>query len=230
MTKPSLRDAVLALVRKELLLELRAPQIVPAMALFSVTTLVVFHFAIQRGQVDGDLAAGVLAVTLLFAAMLGIGRLYVADHEEGGLDGFLLAPVDRNALLVAKGLAMLAFLVAVEVVLVPAFALLLLGPGLDAGSVGALIGVLALVDVGVALVGALVGALAVQTRARDLLVPLLALPLLIPVVIGVAKATTPLFLATGAEGAPLRWLAVLALYDLVFGLLAYAVFDYLVED
>lgn len=227
---PTTRAAVSALLRKELLLELRAPQVVPAMALFSVTTLVVFHFAIQRGQVDGDLAAGVLSVTLLFAAMLGIGRLYVADHEEGGLDGFLLAPVDRTALLVAKAIAMLAFLVAVELVLVPAFALLLLGPSPDLAATGELIGVLALADIGIALVGTLVGALAVQTRTRELLVPLLALPLLIPVVIGVAKATTPLFLAAGAQGAGLRWLAILGLYDLVFALLAYALFDFLVED
>ena len=123
------------MLRKELRLELRAPQAVPAMALFSVTTLVVFHFALQRGQVDGDLAAGVLWVTLLFAAMLGTSRLFVADHEEGGLDGFLLAPVDRTALLVAKALALLGFLAAVEVVAVPAFGLLLLGPTPDAGAV-----------------------------------------------------------------------------------------------
>ena len=74
------------------------------MALFSVTTFVVFHFGLQRGTVDGDLAAGVLWVTLLFAAILGVNRLFVADHEEGGFDGFLLAPVDRTALLVAKAI------------------------------------------------------------------------------------------------------------------------------
>ncbi|HEY7618183.1 MAG TPA: heme exporter protein CcmB [Solirubrobacteraceae bacterium] len=222
--------AVDALLRKELRLELRAPQAVPAMALFSVTTLVVFHFALQRGQVDGDLAAGVLWVTLLFAAMLGTSRLFVADHEEGGLDGFLLAPVDRTALLVAKAVSLFAFLVALEIVAVPAFALLLLGPTPGLGAIARLVLVLLLADVGVAVIGTLVGALAVQTRARDLLVPLLALPLLIPVVIAAAKATTPLLLATGAEGIPLRWLAILCLYDLVFGLLAYAVFDFLVED
>jgi heme exporter protein B len=222
--------AVDALLRKELRLELRAPQAVPAMALFSVTTLVVFHFALQRGEVDGDLAAGVLWVTLLFAAMLGTSRLFVADHEEGGLDGFLLAPVDRTALLVAKALSLFAFLVALEIVAVPAFALLLLGPTPGAGAIARLVLVLVLADAGVAVIGTLVGALAVQTRARDLLVPLLALPLLIPVVIAAAKATTPLLLATGAEGIPLRWLAILCLYDLVFGLLAYAVFDFLVED
>jgi heme exporter protein B len=222
--------AVNALLRKELRLELRAPQAVPAMALFSVTTLVVFHFALQRGAVEGDLAAGVLWVTLLFAAMLGTSRLFVADHEEGGLDGFLLAPVDRTALLVAKAIALFGFLAAVEVVAVPAFALLLLGPSPGAGAYAQLVAILALADVGVALVGTLVGALAVQTRARDLLVPLLALPLLIPVVIGAAKATTPLFVAAGAGDAPLRWLGILGLYDLVFGLLAFALFDYLVED
>jgi heme exporter protein B len=225
-----MRRAVGALLRKDLRLELRAPQAVPAMALFSVTTLVVFHFAIQRGQVDGDLAAGVLWVTLLFAAMLGTSRLFVADHEEGGLDGFLLAPVDRTALLVAKALAMFAYLAAVEVVAVPAFAVMLLGPTPDAGALAQLVLVLVLADAGVALVGTMVGALAVQTRARDLLVPLLALPLLIPVVIAAAKATTPLFAAAGAGDAGARWLLMLALYDLVFGLLAYAVFDFLVED
>ena len=225
-----MRRAVGAVLRKDLQLELRAPQAVPAMALFSVTTLVVFHFALQRNSVEGELAAGVLAVTLLFAAMLGISRLFVAEREEGGLDAFLLAPVDRTALLVAKALALLCFLVAVEIVLVPAFALLLLGPGLDAGTVLRLAGLLLLVDAGIAVVGTLVSAIAVQTRARDLLVPLLGLPLLIPVVIGLARGATPLFLAAGAEALPGRWLLVLALYDLTFGLLAYALFDYLVED
>jgi heme exporter protein B len=224
-----MRRAVAALLRKDLQLELRAPQAVPAMALFSVTTLVVFHFAIQRGQVEGDLAAGVLWVTLLFAAMLGTSRLFVADHEEGGLDGFLLAPVDRTALLVAKAISMFAYLAVVEIVAVPAFAIMLLAPTPGAGALAQLVVVLVLADAGVALVGTMVGALAVQTRARDLLVPLLALPLLIPVVIGAAKATTPLLAATAGD-VEARWLLILGLYDLVFGLLAYAVFDFLVED
>jgi heme exporter protein B len=90
--------------------------------------------------------------------------------------------------------------------------------------------VLLLADVGIAVVGTLVGALAIQTRARDLIVPLIALPLLLPVVIGTAKALAPTFAAAGAGALPGRWLAILGLYDLVFGLLAYAVFDFLLED
>ncbi len=90
----------------------------------------VFHFALNRNSVEGDLAAGILWVTLLFAAILGVNRLFVADAEQGGFDGFLLAPVDRSAMLVAKALTLLAYLVVLELVAVPAFALLLLGPPL----------------------------------------------------------------------------------------------------
>jgi heme exporter protein B len=222
-------SAVTALLAKELRLELRVPQSVPAMALFSITTFVVFHFGLQRGAIEGDLAAGVLWVTLLFASILGTNRLFVADHEEGGFDGFLLAPVDRTALFVAKALALLAFLVVVELVAVPAFVLMLLGPGLDVGQIAGLALVIGLADLGIAVVGTLVAALAIQTRARDLMVPLIGLPLLMPVVIAAAKGSTPL-LATAGGGLPAKWPLVLALYDVVFGLLAYAVFDFLVED
>jgi heme exporter protein B len=222
--------AVSALLAKELRLELRTFQVIPAMALFSVTTLVVFHFSLQRNAVDGALAGGVLTITLLFSAILGINRLFVADQEEDGFDGFLLAPVDRTAMLVAKALALLAFLVVLELVAVPAFAFMLLDPDLTGAALGQTVVVLLLADVALAVVGTLVGALAIQTRARDLIVPLIALPLLLPVVIGTAKLLAPTFAAAGAEALPGRWLAILGLYDLVFGLLAYAVFDFLLED
>jgi heme exporter protein B len=218
-----------ALLRKELRVELRTLESVPAMALLSITTFVLFHFGLHRSSLDGDLAAGVLWVTLLFSSMLGVNRLFVADEEQGGFDGFLLAPVDRSAMLLAKALALLLYLVVLELVAVPGFALLLLGPSLGQALPG-LLGVLALADVGIAVVGTLVSALAVRTRARDLIGPLLALPLLVPVVLGAARASTPLLLASGAQAIPGRWLAVLALYDLVFGLIAYAVFDFLLED
>ena len=224
-----MRRTVGALLRKELLVELRTLESVPGMSLFAVTTFVVFHFALQRSSVDGDLAAGILWVTLLFAAILGINRLFVADADQGGFDGFLLAPVERTSLLVAKALALLAYLVVLELVAVPAFALLLLGPSLGQAMPG-LLGVLALGDLGVAAIGTLVAALAVRTRARDLLGPLLALPLLVPIVIGGARATSPLLSLGHAGDPPGRWLLTLGLYDLVFGLIAYALFDFLLED
>jgi heme exporter protein B len=218
-----------ALLRKDLLLEVRTKESVPAMALFSLTTFVLFHFGLDRSSLSGDLAAGVLWVTLLFAAMLGVNRLFVAEREQGGFDAFLLAPVDRTAMLAAKASALFLYLVVVELVAVPAFAILLLGPSVGDGLPG-LVGTLLLADLGIALVGTLASALAIQTRARDLIAPLIALPLLVPATIAGTRATTPLLLSSGAGSVPLKWAAVLGLYDLVFALLAYAVFDFLLED
>jgi heme exporter protein B len=219
----------LTVLRKDLLLELRTFETVPAMALFSLSSFVIFHFALNRASVDGQLAAGVLTATLLFAAMLGINRLFVAEREQGGFDAFLLAPVDRSAMLLAKATALFTFLVVLEVIAVPAFGLLLLGPPLGPPLLG-LIAVLALSNLAFAVIGTLVSAIAVHTRARDLIGPIIGLPLLIPALIGTARAAGPLLAVHGSGSPPGKWLAILGLYDLVFALLAYAVFDFLLED
>jgi heme exporter protein B len=224
-----MREAVGALVRKDLRSELRNLEAVPAMLLFTVSTFVLFHFGLDRNALAGSLASGVLWVTLLLAAVLGMNRLFVTEREQGGFDAFLLAPVDRTAMFVAKAFVLFAFLVVVEVVAVLAFSVLLLSPGLGQALPGLPL-VLVLADAGLAVIGTLVGALAVQTRARDLIVPLLALPLCVPLLIAAAEATAPLLRDGGAGALEGRWLAVLALYDVVFGLLAYAVFDFLLED
>jgi heme exporter protein B len=222
------RTAVTVL-RKDLLLELRGLETVPAMVLLALATLVVFHFALNRDTIDGQLAAGVLTVTLLFASMLGINRLFVAEREQGGFDAFLLAPVDRSALLVAKASALFLFLVVLEVIAVPAFGLLLLGPSLGPPLLG-LIALLLLGDVALAVIGTLVSAIAVHTRARDLIGPIIGLPLLVPALICVARGAGPLLAVHGSSFPPARWVLILALYDVVFALLAYAVFDFLLED
>jgi heme exporter protein B len=220
----------LTILRKDLQVELRTLETVPAMVLLAVVTFVIFHFGLNRNTIDGQLAAGVLTATLLFAAMLGINRLFVAEREQGGFDAFLLAPVDRSAMLLAKALALFLFLVVLEVVAIPAFGLFLLGPSLGPALPG-LVLVLALADLGLAVIGTLVSAIAVHTRARDLIGPVIGLPLLLPLLIGTARAAGPLLAAAHPAAAPPgRWLAILALYDVVFALLAYAVFDFLLED
>jgi heme exporter protein B len=220
----------LILLRKDLRLELRTLETVPAMVLFAVVTFVIFHFGLNRDTIDGQLAAGVLTATLLFASMLAINRLFVAEREQGGFDAFLLAPVDRSAMLLAKAAALFLFLVALEVIAVPAFGLFLLGPSLGPPLPG-LILVLVLADLGLAVIGTLVSAIAVHTRARDLIGPIIGLPLLIPALIATARAAGPLLRTVDPASAPPgKWVAILALYDLVFALLAYAVFDFLLED
>jgi heme exporter protein B len=223
-------STALAVLRKDLRVELRTLETVPAMALLAIVTFVIFHFGLNRNTLDGQLAAGILTATLLFAAMLGINRLFVAEREQGGFDAFLLAPVDRTTMLLAKAAALFIFLAVLELIAVPAFALLLLGPSLGPVIPGMVL-VLFLADVGVAVIGTLVSAIAVHTRARDLIGPVIGLPLLIPALIGTARATGPLLESPHAATAPPgRWLLILALYDLVFALIAYGVFDFLLED
>ena len=218
-----------AILRKDLLPELRTKESVPAMTLFTLTVYVLFHFGLDRDSLDGELASGVLWVTLLLAAVIGVTRLFAAEREQGGIDALLLAPVDRTALFLAKASALFLFLVAVEVVAVPAFGVLLLGPGLG-GTLPELPLVLLLANLGVASVGALVSALAAETRARELIVPLLLLPLMVPLLIACAQATEPLLRQDQGPEDLGRWLGLLALYDVVFVLLSVAVFDYLLED
>jgi heme exporter protein B len=218
-----------AILRKDLLLELRTLETIPSMALLSISTFVIFHFALNRDVVSGQLAAGVLTVTLLFSAMLAINRLFVAEREQGGFDAFLLAPVDRTAMLFAKAGALLIFMIVLEVVAVPAFALFLAPPHLGRSLPGLLL-ILLLADIAFAVIGTFVSAIAVHTRARDLIGPIIGLPLLLPALIATARGIGPLLTEHASGSPPAKWLVVLALYDLVNALLAYGLFDFLLED
>jgi heme exporter protein B len=220
---------VRALLALEWRRERRAPQVLPTMLLFSVGIFVLFRFGLQDGQVEGTMAAGILLVTTLLAALLGIGRLWAAEEDEGGLDGFRMTPASASALVAAKALALWTFLIALHLIAVPAFAFLLLGDGLSASALPRLAAGLLLTDLGIAVAGALVGAIAAAARSRELLVPLLAVPLLIPLIGLASQALAPLLESPAAhtEG---RWWLALALYDGVFLLVCWAVSDGIVED
>jgi heme exporter protein B len=206
---------VRALTRKDLLLELRARDTLPAMLLFVVAVFVVFHFSLPAGSSDRA-AGGLLWVAIIFTALLGLGRAFVPEREQRVLDALVLAPSDRSAIWVAKSLATLTFLVLAELVALPVFALFF--HGLDAATLAAIV----LADLGICAVGTFLGAMAVATRARDLLLPLLFLPLAIPIVIGGVGASV--------VDAPARYLAFLGLYDLMFALVCWAAFEYVVTE
>ena len=222
------RTAFAAILGKDLRAELRTLQSLPAMALFAVTSFVIFRFGLNRTHLSGSLAAGVLWATLLFAAVLGINRLFVAEREEGGFDAIRLAPIDRSVLFAAKATALLVYLLALELVTVPVFAFFFLD---SAAGLLPLLAVLILADLGLAATGTLISSMAVNSRARDLLVPLVLLPLAIPLMIAATGATEPLLSLGGPSYHRFgSWLLVLGLYDLIFGLVGYAVFDFLLED
>jgi heme exporter protein B len=221
-------SAFRAILAKDLRVELRTLQSVPAMALFVMSAFVLFRFGLDRERLEGSLAAGVILATVLFAAILAINRLFVAEREEGGFDAIRLAPVDPAALYAAKAVALVIYLAVLELLALPAFAFLFLESW---DGLPALAAVLLAANVGLAAVGVLVSAIGVNSRARDVVVPLLLLPLSVPVMIASAGAAEPL-LATGGpsfEGAG-KWLAMLALYDAVFLAIGYAVYDFVLED
>jgi heme exporter protein B len=204
-----------ALARKDLLLELRSRDTLPAMLLFVVSTLVVFNFALPAGTAD-TAAYGLLWVAIVFTAILGLTRAFAAEREQRVLDGLVLAPCDRSAIWLGKGIAVVAFLALAELVALPAFALFFEPVTWE------LVAAVALADLGLAAVGTLLAAMAAASRARELLLPLLFLPLAIPVVVG----------GVGASLAddPGRYLGFLVLYDLIFAILSWASFEYVVTE
>jgi heme exporter protein B len=206
---------VRALTRKDLLLELRARDTLPAMLLFVVAVFVVFHFSLPSSS--SDLAAnGLLWVAIVFTALLGLGRAFVPEREQRVFDGLVLAPSDRSAIWLAKSIATFAFLALAEALALPVFALFF--HGVDGTTIAAVV----LADIGICAVGTLVGAMAVVTRARELLLPLLFLPLAIPILIGGVGASV--------VDAPGRYLAFLGLYDALFALVCWAAFEYVVTE
>ena len=204
-----------ALARKDLLLELRARDTLPAMLLFVAALFVVFHFALP-GTPSRLETTGFLWVAILFTALLGLGRAFVPEREQRTMDGLVLAPCDRSAIWVAKSLATLAFLAAAEVVALPLYALFFHPLG------GSAILAVVLADVGICAVGTFLGAMAVVTRARDLLLPLLFLPLAMPIVVGAVGASV--------RPAPGRYLEFLALYDALFAVVCWASFEFVVSE
>ncbi len=206
---------VATLARKDLTLEFRARDTLPAMLLFVVSALVVFHFALPAGS-SRVAAQGLLWIAIVFTALLGLGRAFAAEREGGVLDGLVLAPCDRSAIWAAKAVATLAFLALAELVALPAFALFF--SGVDAGTIAGV----ALADVGICAVGTFLAAMATASRARELLLPLLFLPLVIPIVIGGVGA--------GAVDGNGRYLGFLALYDAIFATLCWASFEYVVTE
>jgi heme exporter protein B len=226
--RPSTWQVARTVLAKDLRIELRTLQSVPVMVLFATTIYVIFRFGLDRTELEGNLAAGVLLVTVLFAAMLAINRLFVAEREQGGFEAIRLAPVDGTALFFAKAAALVVYLLALELVAVPIFGIFFLD---EWGGIPATCAVLLLLDVGFAVTGAIVSSMATNSRSRDLLAPLILLPLLVPLMVAASAAVGGLLALGGPDYSDFgQWLAMLALYDLIFLLIGYAVFDFLLED
>lgn len=232
--KPALRSnqgtaflrAVNAIVWKDLAAELRSREVLSAMLVFSLLVILIFNFALELDAATrSTVTAGVLWVTFAFAGTLGLNRSMATEKDRGCLDGLLLAPVDRSAIYFGKAIGNLIFMFIVELIVLPVYSVLyntnLFNPGL--------LGVIVLGSIGYVALGTLLSSMAVQTRTRDILLPILLFPLTIPIFVAAVKASTAFL-----QGLPMTeiwpYLNLLIVYDVIFTAVAYMVFDFVVEE
>jgi heme exporter protein B len=219
------------IVKKDVISELRTKEMLLSMFLFAVLAMVVFHFAFSVRE-DTDLTyftGGMLWVTFIFGALLGLNRSFVHEKDEGCLDGLLLCPVDRVTIFLAKMIGNLVFLLVIQALAVPIFTLFFVKTSY-AADLPAFLAVLLLADIGVCAVGTLLATISMNTKARDLLLPIVFLPLIIPVLIAATAATTGIFAQTASLGSLGAKLGFLAAYDAIFVLAAYGTYDFAIGE
>jgi heme exporter protein B len=222
----SLIRATFAIVRKDLASEWRSRELFTSMLVFSLLVILIFNFALELDpKTRTNVTAGVLWVTFTFAGTLGLNRSMAVEKDRGCMDGLLLAPVDRSAIYFGKAISNLVFMLVVEVIVLPVYSVLynanLFQPGL--------LVVILLGSVGYVAVGTLLSAMAVQTRTRDVLLPILLFPLVVPVVIAAVKASGGIL--QGLSFSEIQtWINLLLVYDVIFIAISFMFFEYVVEE
>jgi heme exporter protein B len=219
---------VLAIVRKDIVAELRTKEMFSAMFVFAVLVVVIFNFAFDlrvTGERVRQVAPGALWVAFAFAGVLGLNRAFVLERDRGCLDGLLLAPVDHTAIYFGKMLSTLIFMLVVEALTLPVFSAFL---GINLFDPRLLL-VVFLGTLGFAGVGTILSAMTAQTRSREVLLPILLLPVAAPVLIAAVKATAGVL-----DGVPMSelqlWLTLLIAFDIIFPAVAFMTFDYVVKE
>jgi heme exporter protein B len=225
------RRQFMAILRKDLIRELRTREMLISMILFVLLAMVIFHYAftVKEGADLTFFTGGMLWVTFIFAMLLGLNRSFAQEKDERCLDGLLLCPVDRVTIFLAKTAGNLIFLLIIQVVAVPIFTLFFVERSY-AGDLLQFLVVLLLADLGICALGTLLATISMNTRSRDLLLPIIFLPLIVPVLIAATGATTLIF----AEGADFSSLLARVLFllgfDAVFLVAAYGTYDFAIGE
>ena len=215
-----------AIVWKDLRLEARSRDLLVSVVFFGLLLVVVFSFAIKpTPEMAAELAPGILWVAFAFAATLAMNRSFIREQEQGGLDGLLLSPVSRDAIFLAKAATSFLFMLVVEAALLPVYAVLLQFSAFSF----TLVLTIVLATLGFALIGTLFSALAAQTRSREIMLPVLFFPIVLPVIIAAVEVSTRAIGGEALFGAG-RWLPLIAVFDALFLVICPWLFSVVVEE
>ena len=218
---------VVAIIAKDVAAELRTREMLSSMGVFAILVIIVFNFALEltERQIVETATPGALWVTIIFAGMLGLNRSLSVELDKGCLDGLLLTPVDRSAIFFGKALGNALFMLIVEVIVLPLFVVFFNVPVVQPW----VILIVVLGTLGFAGVGTLLSSMAVNTRAREVMLPILLFPVAMPELIAAVKAT-----AGAMMGLPVsewqQWLSLLIVFDVVLIAVSFMVFEYVVEE
>lgn len=218
--------AIGAIVWKDLRAEFRSWELISAMLVFSLLVILIFNFALELdAKARQSVTAGVLWSTFAFAGTLGLNRSMALEKDRGCLDGLLLAPVDRSAIYFGKFISNLAFMLIVETIVLPVYSVLyntnLFQPGL--------ILVILLGSIGYTAVGTLLSTMSVQTRARDILLPILLLPVALPLILAAVQASNAILAGDGLASVK-NWVNLLVAYGVMLIAAAFMLFEFILEE
>lgn len=217
---------VIAITGKDILSELRTKKFVPVILVFAVLAMVIFNFALGTGPgATKSFASGIIWTTFVFAGMLTFSRSFSQEIENGCLEGLMACPMNHYVIYLSKMLSNLVFILVVELTVILAFTIF---SNLDIFSWQFLV-ITLLVTLGLVSAGTLASALAVNTRTRELVLPLLFLPSAVPIVISAIKATE-LAISGGNWSALASWLQIIAAFDIIFIITSVLVFDFIIEE
>lgn len=219
-------QAIIAIIKKDLTAELRSRELISAMLVFSLLVILIFNFALElEPKIRLVVTPGILWVTFIFAGTIGLNRSLAVEKDRGSFDGLLLAPVDRSVILFGKMAGNLIFMFLLEILILPVYSLLynvnLFQPGL--------LLVIFLGSVGYISVGTLLSSMSMQTKTRDMLLPIILFPVTIPVLLAAVKASNG-YLQNLGNASITPWINLLVVYDVIFLAVSYMVFDYIVEE
>ncbi len=222
-----------AMLRKDIVMELRTKEMIMSMGLYSLLTMVVYFVALSQAGSNfdpRDIAAGLLWLAFIFTSMLGLNRSLVHEKDQGCLEALLLSPVDRPVIFFAKAGGNLIFLLAVEALTLPVFGFLFLqGTQLDWSAIALLPLILVVGSIGMAGVGTLLATMSVNTSGKDFVLAMLFIPLMYPLLLGAVTATGGAIVG-GAQGIEVFWtgLAWVFGYDVIMLLASYGLYEFIV--